>query len=115
MTPNEQNKTIAEYCGWKHRDGGMWYNPGGSTVGEELMPNYHSDLNAMHKAEKKLAQQENAWKYQRGYYLRLREQVIASMPTMLWDEVAWIDFNILRATSQQRAEAFLRTIGKWKE
>jgi hypothetical protein len=99
MTPNEQNKTIAEYCGWKHRDGGMWYNPGGSTVGEELMPNYHSDLNAMHKAE----------------------LFMLSVDPILYKQVylkTYMDcyFNGgVSAEASERAEAFLRTIGKWKE
>jgi hypothetical protein len=109
MTPNEQNKAIAKYCSWKHRDGGMWYNPGGSTVGEELIPNYHSDLNAMHEAEKKLTGDDQSLYYD---YCSLT----AGWKSKTLEEARWEStWNTFRATSQQRAKAFLRTIGKWKE
>ena len=92
MTDTEVNIAIAKACGWTlfEHDGGLWsglhngtyinYKCGISKEHAEKVcfPNYHGDLNAMHEAEK----------------------VIAEM---------------VHATARQRAEAFLRTIGKWKE
>jgi hypothetical protein len=118
MTPNEQNKAIAEYCGWT--EVGMVYNrylaieqlagepPKDSNyaVGQpSLIPNYHSDLNAMHEAEKKLPSTEpREGEVSKSIYLRKL--------SLITGNYAW---DMTHATSSQRAEAFLKTIGKWKE
>jgi hypothetical protein len=63
-----------------------------------------NDLNAMHEAEKVLT--EHQWdEYER--VLRL-----------VCDGCSYYEGagkELLHATARQRAEAFLRTIGKWKE
>lgn len=58
------------------------------------LPNYLHDLNAMHEAEEKLdCNQWEVW-----------HRIVGEWPT-----------ELARLTASQRAEAFLRTIGKWKE
>jgi hypothetical protein len=64
--------------------------------------NYCTDLNAMHEAEKVLAPKkwnnfsENWW----NYYHHLLDGDV---------------HKTIHATARQRAEAFLRTLGKWEE
>lgn len=55
--------------------------------------NYCSDLNAMHEAEKNMCKQE--------FFVYLRKLPIGP--------------DSITATAHQRAEAFLRTLGKWEE
>ena len=69
---------------------------------EASVPNYTEDLNAMHDAEKVLTED------QREQYLNSLYKV-CNPDSMLND--AW---NLNCATAAQRAEAFLRTIGKWE-
>ena len=103
MTDQEINVAIAEACGWvKHReieDGHwIWVHPITKLIcGQPLIPNYATDLNAMHEAEEILfgIQCEN--------YARLLTGV------------GLLFYPAAHATARQRAEAFLRTIGKWKE
>ena len=107
MNNEKQRIAIAEACGWK---------PGRCPCGEELcdawktptgdnweyVPDYLNNLNAMHEAEKVLHGQLNLW----WNYMDALEK-------------ASVEFNPLgrgshiHATAAQRAEAFLRTIGKW--
>jgi len=111
MTPEEINKTIAEHCGWtfsppftdrvysdKEKSEAVfcWVKPGGDPWQTQRIPNYHGDLNAIHEAEKTLPDDDD-----REY----RE--------ILQDACGIYSFH--RATATQRAEAFLRTIGKWQE
>jgi hypothetical protein len=90
MTPEAQRIAIAEECGWKtgYRDPEAWHP----------LPDYLNDLNAMHEAEKMLVSLQ--WV---SYSRRLQ--------TLCDESVTWP----IHATASQRAEAFLRTIGKWKE
>jgi hypothetical protein len=63
--------------------------------------NYCSDLNAMHEAEKVLAPKNwnNFSENWHNYYMHLRRGDAD---------------RAIHATARQRAEAFLRTVGKWK-
>ena len=100
MTNNSINIAIAEACGWKHEfDGNYedpeWYwIPPNDPDGDGEPPDYCNDLNAMHEAEKVLIK-----KHYDSYEHRLGMTV--NRP--------W------HATARQRAEAFLRTIGKWED
>lgn len=144
MKTDEINRAIAEACGASRFVGlkkrGLWYRPnaGGYTDRESeagrytleeaklreyikgdpdewvticvfSIPNYHADLNAMHEAEKVLVAQDK-WQ---NYITRLNEQICCDD-----DEPINVDpetlCNMIRATAAQRAEAFLRTLGKWK-
>ena len=58
------------------------------------LANYCNDLNAMHDAEKVLTSM------QQDEY---------------WDHLSDEEVDHLFATARQRAEAFLRTLGKWEE
>lgn len=81
----------------------------------EHLPDYLGDLNAMHEAEKVLACTDEGPKTsERRRYLMILEAVIAGPP----DRFGYRPNRQLStpfATAAQRAEAFLRTIGKWKE
>ena len=90
MTPEAQRTAIAEACGWKTE-----YRDAVSSV--TALPDYLNDLNAMHEAEKVLtSEQVTSYVYS-----------LESMNEQ-WSTPAF-------ATAFQRAEAFLRTIGKWEE
>jgi hypothetical protein len=92
MTPEQQRIAIAEACGWTDTqiiDG---------KYGQTDVPDYLNDLNAMHEAEKVLT-------YEQGGKMTLwiQRMTCAGYGPQLF------------ATASQRAEAFLRTIGKWEE
>jgi len=87
MTQEQQRVAIAEACG-----------EDSDSIVRELIPDYLNDLNAMHEAEKTLT-------YAQGGEMTLwiQRMTCAGYGPQLF------------ATASQRAEAFLRTIGKWKE
>ena len=109
MTPEAQRIAIAEACGWTWSDGeepcyggsykqAGWTSPTGEFYGGEWtckssslgLPDYITDLNAMHEAEKvldynQLCDMENSISFQFG-----------AMP--------------FHSTAGHRAEAFLRTL-----
>jgi hypothetical protein len=96
MTDEQINAAIAEACGWKPHADGMHYYKGKHLLWRTRkdLPSYCNDLNAMHEAEKTLMSEQSL-----NYKTRL-------MKTELW---------YYKATARQRAEAFLRTLGKWEE
>ena len=113
MTPEQQRIAIAEACGLtnvapmivknvKHQGDditvGIWYDDG-------WVPQYLNDLNAMHEAEKVLGA---CWPTYCEYLLEIVEPEPRSLEVCHY-------WNLLHATASQRAEAFLRTIGKWEE
>ena len=112
MTEQQQRIAIAEFCGWDvvfDTLCNITPDHNGEPVIEPIapLPNYTSDLNAMHESEKLLDLQSCG-----EYARRLRE--IVEMKTNL----PWVDdgsFAHIHASSDQRAEALLRTIGKWEE
>ena len=100
MNPKQQRIAIAEACGWTlftpdtiqytaQRSDGKW----------DLIPDYLNDLNAMHEAEKVLMDYCDGWE---DYCHKIKRHFVTSD-------------GAIRATAAQRAEAFLRTIGKWVE
>jgi hypothetical protein len=98
MTDEQINAAIAEACGWtdvtaSHRSGKA---PSADYVGSEFLPDYCNDLNAMHEAEKVLRDKELLFEY--GMHISNSHHYE----------------YLLRATARQRAEAFLRTLGKWE-
>ena len=96
MTDEQINAAIAEACGWKAK-GKNWLTPNGTPVFASDVPNYCADLNAMHEAEKVLTEHQNESIYPRSLG-------------------AWRNpTKPIYATARQRAEAFLRTLGKWEE
>lgn len=123
MNDQEINTLIAEACGWEnvHKPGfpglSLGLPPKNWPRRADPFPNYYGkhyeipyfcrDLNAMHDAEKVLP-------YYPDYLFHLRE-IVGPFPEAMseWGDHDWAD--VVRATARQRAEAFLRTIGKWKE
>lgn len=109
MNPEQQQIAIAEACGWKETeawlDGRRCFERADINAGWDFdsLPDYLNDLNAMHEAEKVLTEDQ-----QEQYLNNLYE--VCNLHSMIND--AW---NLNCATAAQRAEAFLRTIGKWEE
>lgn len=97
MSPEAQRAAIAKACGWKESESihFAWSRPDGRGWNGDL-PDYLNDLNAMHEAEKKLTSKER-YDYQ-VYLCRVHS----------------IGFDAICATAAQRAEAFLKTLGLWK-
>ena len=93
MTPEQQRIAIAEACGWLKVHGH-------SVAG---IPDYLNDLNAMHDAEETLQESQRVTYSNELYDLAVEHQ----LKTGKW--------SYLSMTASQRAEAFLRTIGKWEE
>ena len=106
MTPEQQRIAIADASGWRRIGTEKnlplygWIEQGPC----EEIPDYLNDLNAMHEAEKVLeadrATGKGGWS----------------------DYNTWLQFISDRdgkpkwhATAAQRAEAALRTLGKWKD
>ena len=121
MKPEDINRAIAEHCGWEflpERDTHCrvqpecWESPDGERIRESCAPypNYHGDLNAMHEAEKMLSR-EQVLKYQDHLF-----KLVCTLDTLFpaTRDCAMQGF-LHHATSAQRAEAFLRTIGKWND
>lgn len=94
MIPEQQRIAIAEACGWHT----IAFNRGWVKVGDgetqAMIPDYLNNLNAMHEAENVLTA-DQWYEYDRLMPLR--------------------DPQKMHATAAQRAEAFLRAIGKWVE
>lgn len=111
MTPEQQRIAIAEACGWT--DISDWKAGGinGKHPTEpwtEVIPDYLHDLNAMHEAEKLLYGNPNLPK-------KYTQQIKNAIRREAGVTKAQMDFDVcITATASQRAEAFLRTIGKWK-
>jgi len=110
MSDEEQRIAIAEACGWEMASGTMRGQPVGIHPDEidsatafdyRLIPDYANDLNAMHEAEASLSFAD-----QRKYGRALKSVLDASPDSPDHD---W------HATARQRAEAFIRTFGTWKE
>ena len=121
MTEEQQRIAIAEACGWKWiqtnfeaksgligtdspHSGNIPYqgtnypsNRHLPTYGKAI-PDYLNDLNAMHEAERTMGDPQLWDEYQSYLSDAMRN-------------IGWI----YHATAAQRAEAFLKTIGKWEE
>lgn len=65
---------------------------------------FAGDLNAMHEAEKMLDEGQ-----QDTFIITLKRLVDVGLDDFQHE------FNAIHATARQRAEGFLRTVGKWKE
>lgn len=109
MSNDEMDKEIAEFCGWRLEplDGRefngipvmVWKRPDGERGFP--IPCYSFDLNAMHEAEALLTDEQH-----RLFRSHLGEVV---------GDVAYFCRKIISSEAAQRAQAFLRTIGKWRD
>ena len=125
MSPEAQRIAIAEACGWQFHAICKSYNRTPATVARNLkllgtveggpwdqaiVPDYLNNLNAMHEAEKMLdpllpEQSDERSKLFESYELEIEHLCDCSDPAI----------SPIHATAAQRAEAFLRTTGKWVE
>jgi hypothetical protein len=127
MTEQEINVAIAGACGWKlsvphFTHDYVWLRTafkGEPYIDEETsawagephdvtddwtgIPNYCADLNAMHEAEKALDYGQAVT------YLKTLDEIVRR------DPMGGIWSHFVHATARQRAEAFLRTISKWRD
>lgn len=94
MTNEQINRAIAEACEWE--EGVERYVQNLPLM--KAPPDYCTDLNAMHEAEMIFTPESKYWMYY-----------------ALLDEMCGSSFKAIRATARQRAEAFLRVLGKWEE
>lgn len=119
MKPEEQRIAIAEACGWT----GLNIKPARMAEVTRIeglkdgkypcyVPDYLNDLNAMHKAEK------TVFSAKPGHYDRYFVNMLRMVLDMD-DSNGMLDlrdaFQLTQASAVQHAEAFLRTINKWKD
>jgi len=124
MKPEKQRIAIAKACGWTWTNQcpehgkqtiKFWLNKhtGRKRYYDYLLPHYLDDLNDMADAEETLT----------GEQLYLYGNILdrVTLPENK-KEMAYIHGpeagmypELLRATATQRAEAFLRTVGRWEE
>lgn len=90
MTPEQINIEIAKVCGWTEVVQ--------ARLGHCRISDYFNDLNAMHEAEKALTTNDQVNDYEN----HLRDLCGGYRQS-------------LHSTSQQRSEAFLRTLNLWKD
>jgi hypothetical protein len=113
MNKEKQRIAIAEACGWSNLQDSDYKpfgkaqlvgrHPGGSEQNLLRVPDYLNDLNAMHESEKVLSRGKNYYQLGGfGFYLKTLGQIIYQS-------------SCVDSTAAQRAEAFLRTIGKWED
>jgi len=88
MSDEEINIAIAEHCGWAH-----------PSVQPYAFPDFCNDLNAMHEAENRL--RNGDWTRYCQYLAEYGGGTVR--------------FVSVHATAQNRAKAFLKTLGKWEE
>jgi len=126
MKPEAQRIAIALACGWKWEDeynkrkqkntlippiftgpfGTVTVWRGGGFGGESNLPNYPNDLNAMLDAFITLSPTN------RIHFCDHLESVITGNAQYYRSDDHPL---VVNATASQRAEAFLKTIGKWEE
>ena len=108
MKPEKQRIAIAEACGWVIRDAhlGLGYPPGSRIYkgnhcrNSEEIPDYLNSLDAMHEAELTLSFSQ---------YEKFTKHLLGGVKP--GSVVHW---SIVSASAAQRAESFLRAIGKWE-
>jgi hypothetical protein len=111
MTNEQKQITIAEACGWEILDAPLLYGDfacyAKDSSGQEFpgIPDYLTDLNAMHEAEDRLTDGQ----CQR--YISALIDVVQAESTEDYREV----FAIAHATAAQRADAFIKTLNLWNE
>ncbi len=117
MNPERMRVKIAEVCGWKTQRESWpsgekitWLAPYqvAGYLGSYSPPDYFNDLNAMHEAEKFIAdrieeyvEEVRAVILEKSLYLKTKDERKMLYPMF--------------ATAAQRAEAFLKTLGRWED
>lgn len=112
MNKEKQRIAIAEACGWTEISDWKAAGINGKHPTEpwtEVIPDYLVDLNAMHEAEQSLWLKD--WNLRYVFCDHLADTIRGRRV----NRNEWGPELMLDATAAQRAEAFLRTIGKWEE
>lgn len=102
MRPGDQRIAIAQACGWTKIHGTHLVGYPSTGAGDYFVsvPDYLTDLNAMHEAEKVLTDSQLV-----GFRIHLIRN--SDGPS--------VEAAMCHATAAQRAEAFLKTLNLWKE
>lgn len=107
MSPDAQRIAIAKACGWTSGVDDFTFDPKGEVC--TGFPDYLHDLNAMHEAEKLILaggpfgpnrELRRKWRFELW-------QVVSRYAPDLDEE------DMIHASAAERAEAFLRALGKW--
>jgi hypothetical protein len=106
MKAEQQRIAIAEACGWKCSEDSHEL---GQLIAQ-FIPDYLNDLNAMHQAMAHLEPEQV-----NQFAAELSGIVLENREKYWWDLTSNEVGHVANATAAQRAEAFLRTIGKWEE
>lgn len=109
MTISAQRLAIAQACGWFNLHTSATGDLIGSHDAEDtlaLVPDYTSDLNAMHEAEKTMTEKQCFL-----FQVELSKAMFGDKGEETPETIAgrWLT----HATAAQRAVAVLRTLGKW--
>ena len=117
MSPERQRIAIAESCGWTVINETLCNVKPDKNGDPEIepmwpLPDYISDLNAMHEAEEVLDKKNLMMEFANQLV-----GIVCAARGFRWDNLTTDDHIMLlaHATAAQRAEAFLKTIGKWED
>lgn len=111
MTDEQINIAIAEACGWHDLSivdktaCGLKQKVTSLNGRYGPIPDHVNDLNAMHEVEEMLSEDER-----QNYWIELYG--FAPRRVFSTHKDNW---QMIHPTARQRAEAFLKTIGKWEE
>jgi|688.fasta_scaffold1659880_2 hypothetical protein len=108
MKPEKQRIAIAEACGWTVINDSLCHitpdrNGEPQIAAIARLPDYLTDLNAMHEAMAHLEPEQV-------------DQFAAELSGIVWWDLTSNEVgHVANATAAQRAEAFLKTVGKWED
>jgi hypothetical protein len=100
MTDEQINAVIARECG-------DYICECCKDICKDCDTNYSNNLNAMHEVERTVFGSSNMW----VDFMEHLCDATGAVNTSMVDAMV----IIIQATAKQRAEAFLRTLGKWEE
>ena len=103
MTDEQINIAIAEACGVDLEK----YRTYEGDINVSALKKYCNDLNAMHEAEKTLSFEQAEFFEDELCDVAKKENDVLENP------LPW-RFSVCHTTARQRAEAFVKTIGKWE-
>lgn len=110
MTEQEQRKVIAEWMGIPI--GVQQTTPGGSMGYMLVAPNFTHDLNAMAEAIDRLPS-DGSWRKFIWWLEHIKK--LGHVEDGCRERDTYTEMALIQATAAQRAEALLRTIGKWHD
>lgn len=133
MTDDEIRIAVAESVGWQRwrskagkvalrkpteETAEYWRSFGCEITTEEItepfpktfpVPDYPNDLNAIGEAVEGLRKNQ-------FHFVDFPKRLFQVVTGLEWTgDVGYFFFNLVNATASQRCEAYLRTIGRWKE